>query len=153
MKEEPPCQLSIWTQEEIEALSESQAFFPRPQQRHLFELTLQLSDTQRDRSPDCELSMMGSKKSKGSSRRGSARMVTVSVGDAGRPVGESAVSAKYLDADVEHARQLRSEGYSWRKISLMLEIPVRTIRNFVDGSRRAVTVVGWKKVKRWVNEN
>ena len=36
MKEEPPCQLSIWTQEEIEALSESQAFFPRPQQRHLF---------------------------------------------------------------------------------------------------------------------
>lgn len=153
MKEDPPCQLSLWTTEELDSLSESQPSSPS-RQRKLSSALMQLpSAMQKDLSPDCELSMKVSKKSKKNTRLSSWQMVMCSLGDSGRPVGESSVKAKYLDADVEHARQLREEGYSWTDISRMLEIPVRTVRGFVDGSRRSQSVSGWKRLKRWVNEN
>lgn len=73
----------------------------------------------------------------------------VQVNDLGRAIGEDHAWAKYLDSDVEHARQLRAEGYTWYEISRMLDMPVRTVRSYVDGSRRAQSVAGWKVVKRW----
>lgn len=73
----------------------------------------------------------------------------VQVNDAGRAIGEDHAWAKYLDSDVEHARQLRAEGYTWYEISRMLDMPVRTVRSYVDGNRRAQSVAGWKVVKRW----
>lgn len=71
------------------------------------------------------------------------------VNDNGRAIGESHGNARYLDSDVENARQLRAEGYTYAQISQMMDMPVRTIRSYLDGSRRAQSVAGWKVVKRW----
>lgn len=74
----------------------------------------------------------------------------IAVNDSGRAIGEDHASAKYLDADVQHARQLRAEGYTWRKISEMMDMPVRTVRSYVDGSRRSQSVADFKVVVRWI---
>lgn len=75
--------------------------------------------------------------------------VTIVVNDNGRPIGESHARAKYLDDDVDEVRELRSEGYTYRQIAEMMEMPIRTIRGYLDGSRRCQSVAGWKTVKRW----
>ena len=47
----------------------------------------------------------------------------VTVNDGGRAIGEDHVNAKYLDEDVEHARELVASGkYTLREISQMLDI-------------------------------
>lgn len=74
--------------------------------------------------------------------------VLVSIGDSGRPVGESAANAKYTDAEIDMVFELRNQGYFYREISEMMDMPIRTIRTFLDGSRRNKHVVGWKKLKR-----
>lgn len=74
----------------------------------------------------------------------------VTVNDNGRAIGEDHARAKYLDKDVEHALELRAEGYTLREISRMLDMPIRTIRGYLDGSRRSQSVAGWKMVKRWI---
>jgi hypothetical protein len=74
----------------------------------------------------------------------------VAVNDNGRAIGEDHARAKYLDKDVEHALELRAEGYTLREISRMLDMPIRTIRGYLDGSRRSQSVAGWKMVKRWI---
>ena len=76
-------------------------------------------------------------------------METVTVNDDGRTIGEDHLNAKYLDEDVEHARELRAQGYTYRKISAILDMPIRTIRDYISGRRRAQSVAGWKKIKRY----
>lgn len=97
-------------------------------------------------SPSNELS----KKSEPSTPSISVTMqdVLVSIGDSGRPVGESAPNAKYTDAEIDMVFELRNQGYFYREISEMMDMPVRTIRTVLDGSRRNKHVVGWKKLKR-----
>lgn len=73
----------------------------------------------------------------------------VAVNDLGRAIGEDHAGAKYLDSDVDHARELRAEGYTLREISKMLDMPIRTVRGYLDGSRRSQSVADWKVVKRW----
>lgn len=73
----------------------------------------------------------------------------VAVNDLGRAIGEDHAGAKYLDSDVDHARELRAQGYTLREISKMLDMPIRTIRGYLDGSRRSQSVADWKVVKRW----
>ena len=74
--------------------------------------------------------------------------VLVSIGDSGRPVGESAPNAKYTDAEIDMVFELRNQGYFYREISEMMDMPIRTIRTVLDGSRRSKHVVGWKTLKR-----
>ena len=62
----------------------------------------------------------------------------MAVNDNGRAIGEDHARAKYLDTDVEHALELRAD------------MPIRTIRGYLDGSRRSQSVAGWKMVKRWI---
>lgn len=73
--------------------------------------------------------------------------ICVAVNDQGRRIGEDHPNAKYLDADIERARVFRSEGYTWARIAEMLDMPVRTVRSYVDGSRRAQSVAGFRWVK------
>ena len=73
----------------------------------------------------------------------------VAVNDSGRAVGEDHATAKNLEQDVEAAKRLLAEGYTWARIAEMLDMPVRTVRSYVDGSRRAQSVADWKVVKRW----
>ena len=80
-------------------------------------------------------------------------MTMVTVNDSGRAIGEDHVNAKYLDEDVEHARELVASGqYTLREISQMLDMPIRTIRDYAKGTRRNQSVAGWKKVKRYKKE-
>lgn len=74
----------------------------------------------------------------------------VAVNDLGRAVGEDHANAKYLERDVEAAKRLRAEGYTWARIAEMLDMPVRTVRSYVDGSRRNQSVADFKMVKRWI---
>lgn len=91
-----------------------------------------------------------SEKSKGNIRVTSEHKMTVTVNDAGRAIGEDHVNARYLNSDVEHARQLREQGYTYRQISLMLDMPIRTLRDYISGRRRCQSVAGWKTfVRRW----
>lgn len=75
--------------------------------------------------------------------------VTVTINDVGRPIGEDHRNARYTDNDVENAIGLRQQGYTYRKVSEMMDMPIRTIRDYVSGRRRCQSVAGWKKVKRW----
>lgn len=82
--------------------------------------------------------------------RGLTRIhVKVAVNDSGHAIGEDHVGAKYLDSDVESALELRSQGYTLRQISQMLDMPIRTIRGYLDGSRRNQSIAGWRTFQRW----
>nr|DAL54787.1 MAG TPA_asm: InsA C-terminal domain [Caudoviricetes sp.] len=91
-----------------------------------------------------------SEKSSSSIRATSEHRMTVTVNDNGRAIGEDHVNARYLNADVEHARQLRAQGYTYRQISQMLDMPIRTLRDYLSGRRRCQSVAGWKTfLRRW----
>lgn len=91
--------------------------------------------------------MLKNVKSNGSFQ-GLRMRVCVAVNDGGRPIGEDHAQAKYLDADVQRARAFRAEGYTWHEISRMLDMPIRTIRDYVNGTRRNQSVAGFKWVTR-----
>ena len=98
---------------------------------------------------------MPSKKSSSATRGTSARRfayLMVRVNDNGRPIGEDARNAKYLDDTVEMVRQLRLEGYTWTKISRAMDIPVRTARDFVSGRRRSESIAGFRRIRRRVDD-
>lgn len=71
------------------------------------------------------------------------------VNDSGRVIGEEHRNARYLDEDVEHARELVASGqHTLREISQMLDMPIRTIRDYASGRRRNQSIAGWRKIKR-----
>lgn len=131
--------------------SESRDSSRRWQQMHLFELPV----TPRRPGGTTLFSERGSstpqsEKSKKNTRNTSEHRMTVTVNDAGRAIGEDHVNARYLNSDVEHARQLREQGYTYRQISRMLDMPIRTLRDYISGRRRCQSVAGWKTfVRRW----
>ena len=93
------------------------------------------------------------RKKRRANTRNSFVMTTVTVNDEGRAIGEDHINAKYLDEDVEHARELVASGqYTLREISQMLDMPIRTIRDYAKGTRRNQSVAGWKKIKRFKKE-
>ena len=77
-----------------------------------------------------------------------SRKVTVCVNAIGRTIGEDHIRAKYTNDEVEDVLRLREEGYSLAKIARMTDIPIRTIRGYLDGSRRGQHPAAWKAVKR-----
>ena len=85
--------------------------------------------------------------------RGSLCLVTTEVNDNGRAIGESHQNARYTDQEVEMVRNLREEGYRLADIAAMMDMPIRTVRGYLDGTRRSQSVAGWKKQKRWVKTN
>lgn len=76
-----------------------------------------------------------------------SKTVIIAVNDLNRPIGEDHVRAKYTNSEVDMVLQLREEGYSLAKIARMTEIPIRTIRGYIDGSRRCQQPSAWR-VKR-----
>lgn len=77
-------------------------------------------------------------------------MIMVTVADNGATIGEDHWNAKYLDSDVEHVIELRRDGFTLREIGQMMDMPIRTVRGYLDGSRRCQSVAGWKKIRRSV---
>ncbi len=130
--------------------SELALFSRHWQQRPLFPLPNGQENSRSKASSEPSSSPSPKQKSEECARPRSAVTMMVSVNDAGNVVGEDHRNAKYLDSDIEHAIELRQEGYSFREISLMMDMPIRTIRGYVDGTRRNQSVAGWKKIKRYV---
>ena len=97
-------------------------------------------------SHDKKLSETPSKRSKRNIR---SHFETVTVNDNGRPIGEDHRNARYLDDDVERARELRAQRYSFLDVSRMMDMPIRTIRDYVTGRMRNQSVAGWKKIRRF----
>ena len=79
-------------------------------------------------------------------------MTMVAVNDNGRPVGEDHKNAKYLNEDVERAISLRMQGFTYARISQMLDMPIRTIRCYVKGIRRNQSIADFKRIKRYVDD-
>ena len=61
-------------------------------------------------------------------------MTMVTVNDGGRAIGEDHVNAKYLDEDVEHARELVASGQYTLRESIFSPIKSSTIKNTVISS-------------------
>lgn len=72
----------------------------------------------------------------------------VCVNESGRWIGQDHIRAKYTDEEVEHVLWLREEGYTLREIARMTEIPLRTVRGYIDGTRRNQQPARWKVVRR-----
>ena len=70
------------------------------------------------------------------------------VNDAGRVIGEDHANARYLDSDVANVIELRRQGYTYREISRMMDMPIRTLRDYLSGRLRCQSVAGWKAVIR-----
>ncbi len=64
------------------------------------------------------------------------RYRTVWVNDKGFIVGEDHPRAKYTDADIDAVFELREEGFSLRAIAKKMEMPLRTVRSYLNGSTR-----------------
>lgn len=77
----------------------------------------------------------------------SSRTVIIAVNELNRAIGEDHIRAKYTNEEVDAVLRLRDEGYSLAKIARMTEIPIRTIRGYIDGSRRCQQPSAWR-VKR-----
>ena len=116
------------------------------QPEHSYELAKKPNNYRSIASHDKKLSETPSKRSKRNIR---SHFETVTVNDNGRPIGEDHRNARYLDDDVERARELRAQGYSFLKVSKMMDMPIRTIRDYVSGRRRAQSIAGWKKIRRY----
>ena len=131
-------------------LSESQHSCLQWQQLSLFELQEKpgssLKEASKERSP-----LTGP--SEASRRNGQATFcrMTVAVNDNGKPIGQDHRNARYLDEDVEHVIELRAEGYTYQQISKMLDMPIRTLRGYLDGSARHQSIAGFKTIvrKKW----
>lgn len=72
----------------------------------------------------------------------------MAVNEQGRWIGQDHIRAKYTDEEVEYVLSLREEGFTLREIARMTDIPIRTIRGYLDGSRRNQQPVKWKTVRR-----
>lgn len=134
-------------QETQEDRSASLASSRAPQQMLLFELTETPTTFGRTQtSTEQKSSSARLTRSERNSRPTFSMIVTVN--DKGRTIGEDHANARYLDSDVEKARELRKYGYTYLQISQILDMPIRTIRDYISGRRRCQSVDGWKRVKR-----
>lgn len=130
--------------------SESQKSCQETPQELSYELAKKPNNYRSIASHDKKLSETPSKRSKRNIR---SHFETVTVNDNGRPIGEDHRNARYLDDDVERARELVASGhYTLREISQMLDMPIRTIRDYANGKRRNQSVAGWKKIRRYRKE-
>lgn len=151
-------QLSLWDPSEVPIPQEESRIlaFRRSclrRQRSLF------TEPQKPASPcpkdPCEepcSSTTQSKRSRVSTQPTFVRIKT-DVNDEGHAIGEGHQNAKYTDQEVETARSLYAEGYTLREVSEMMDMPIRTLRGFLDGSRRSQSVAGWRTQKRCLKAN
>ena len=131
-------------------LSESQHSFHQWQQLSLFEQQTKPEPSRKDPSSEHSQSIAPSKRSRRTGQCTFTKM-TVAINDNGKPIGQDHRNARYLDEDVEHACELRAEGYTYQQISRMLDMPIRTLRGYLNGSSRNQSVAGFKTImrKKW----
>lgn len=72
---------------------------------------------------------------------------TVALNEFGKRIGESHSNAKYTDSEVHTVLGLHGEGYGYKRISKMMDMPIRTVRCIAKGARRCQTPVTYKEVE------
>lgn len=70
----------------------------------------------------------------------------VAINETGRRIGEDHPNARYTDGEVRMVLTLRDDGYGWKRIAAMAEMPIRTVRSICLGLRRCQVAAGWKRV-------
>lgn len=73
-------------------------------------------------------------------------MMSVAVNESGLRIGEDHPNARYTDSEVEMVFALRECGWGYKRIAKAVEMPVRTVRDFINGARRCQCPAKWKKV-------
>lgn len=72
----------------------------------------------------------------------------ICVNEIGRAIGEDSCRAKYTNEEVEAVIRLHEEGYTLRGIASLMDMPVRTIRGYIDGSRRGQQPYAWRTIRK-----
>lgn len=82
------------------------------------------------------------------------RVVVVALNEQGKRIGESHHNARISDAMVDRIRELHEdEGFGYRRIARILDIPLTTVRKIYYYERRAQTPVRWKRIRAVIPVN
>ena len=71
----------------------------------------------------------------------------VAVSRKGIPIGESSPHARYTDREIGFVFELREQGYPYRQIARIMDMPISTCFAIVHGKMRAQVVDRWKRRK------
>ena len=69
----------------------------------------------------------------------------IGVGVNGNPIGEYAARAKYTDHEIGFVFQLREEGYTYRQIAKIMDMPRSTCFAICHGLMRSTVIYNWKR--------
>lgn len=72
----------------------------------------------------------------------------VAVSDSGHAIGEDHPLARYTDAEVSAVFYLRDSGFSLRQIAEKMDMPLRTVRGYLNLSRRNSSIADFRIVRR-----
>lgn len=72
----------------------------------------------------------------------------VAVNECGRRIGEDHPNAKLSNADIDEVRHLREDtGMRLNKIAKLFNLTIGGVHKICNYTRRAQTIVGFKKIK------
>lgn len=73
--------------------------------------------------------------------------IIVAVNERGLRIGQDHQNARYSDAEVEMVFRLRDEGMGYKLIAAAVEMPIRTVRDFINGKRRCQFAAAYRVTK------
>lgn len=73
--------------------------------------------------------------------------IKVAVNERGIRIGQDHQNARYSDSEVEMVFSLRDLGWGYKRIAAAVEMPIRTVRDFINGKRRCQFAVAYKVMK------
>lgn len=62
--------------------------------------------------------------------------IHVAVNERGLRIGEDHQNARYSNSEVEMVFKLRDGGWGYKRIAAAVEMPIRTVRDYLTGRRR-----------------
>lgn len=72
-------------------------------------------------------------------------MRLVAINENGKRIGEDHYNAKYSNHEIDQVNELKDSGLGYKRISKIMEMPIRTVRDIVSGKRRCQSNCGFKK--------
>jgi len=70
----------------------------------------------------------------------------IAINDLGYRIGQDHHKAKYTNHEVEQVFILKQKGHGYKNISKIMDMPVRTVRSILNGSRRNQIVFNFKRI-------
>lgn len=72
---------------------------------------------------------------------------TVAVNDRGLRIGEDHPNARYTDVEIAMVLALHDEGFGYKRIAKMCDMPRSTVRDLCKGLRRCQCPTRWVRVR------